>query len=205
MNNQSKEARRDEVMFAMHQQCERPTAEQIIRWTSRYPEFASDIREHAAIRMEWNAMDDREDLEPSEELLARGRSRALNAVHRAQAAAKVENEVSDETSFEVLLAARGTNVPQLARDIDIERGVLADVMTGRVRPPLGNRLQQALSDTLRATVTMVNAAVLHACAHPRLGQAKAARAPTVASRSYEKTIQASSMSPERKAYWLDED
>lgn len=205
MNKQNKEARRDEVLFAFHQQCERPTAEQIIRWTSRYPEFAGDIREHAAIRMEWNAMDAHEALEPSEALVARGRSRALNAVHTAQAAAKVESEVSDETSFEALLAARGTNVPQLARDIDIERSVLADVVTGRVRPPLGNRLQQALSDALRTTASMVNAALGHACAHPRLGQAKASHAPSVTSRSYEETIQASAMSPERKAYWLVED
>lgn len=205
MSVQNKEARRDEVLFAFHQQCERPTAEQITRWTNRYPEFAEDIREHAAIRMEWNAMDDREALEPSEALMARGRSRALNAVHNAQEAAKTESEVSDETSFEALLAARGANVPQLARDIDIERSVLADVVTGRVCPPLGNRLLQALSVALHTTISKVNAAVDHACAHPRLGHAKASHAPSVAARSYEETIQASAMSSERKAYWLVED
>lgn len=205
MNMHNKEARRDEVLFAFHQQCERPTAEQIIRWTTRYPEFADDIREHAAIRMEWNAMDDQEALEPSEALMARGRSRALNAVHNAQEAAKTESEVSDETSFEALLAARGANVPQLARDIDIERSVLADVVTGRVCPPLGNRLLQTLSVALHTTISKVNAAVDYACAHPRLGHAKASHAPSVAARSYEETIRASAMSPERKAYWLVED
>lgn len=43
---------RDEVLFAFHQACERPTAEQIIEWTQRYPPFADDIRDHAAVRLD---------------------------------------------------------------------------------------------------------------------------------------------------------
>jgi len=205
MNNQTTDARRDEVLFAFHQQCERPTAEQIIRWTSRYPEFADDIREHAAIQRDWNAMEEGPVLEPSAELLARGRSRALNAIHNAQAAAQAETPPADESSFNVLMAASGATVPQLARDVDIERSVIADVTAGLVRPPLGQRLRQALAQALQTTAAAVDSAHRLACASPRLGHAKASRAPTVVTRSYEETIRASTMPPERQAYWLDED
>src|SRR4051794_9861937 len=46
---------RDAVLFAFHEACPRPTAEQIIDWTSRYPHFAEDIRDHAAVARDWVA------------------------------------------------------------------------------------------------------------------------------------------------------
>jgi hypothetical protein len=205
MSNQRDDTRRDEVLFAFHRECERPSADEIIRWTTRYPEFAEDIREHAAILLDWDAMNAHEALEPSEELLARGRSRALNAVHNAQTSAAGQGEGSAAASFDALLAARGTTVPALARHIEIERSVLADLVTGRVRPPIGGRLQAALADGLQATIAMVQEAVTYACAHPRLGQAKASKAPAIVTRSYEETIRGAGMTPERQAYWLDED
>jgi hypothetical protein len=47
MSHHNRKEERDEVLFAFHQACERPTAEQIIAWTDRYPQFADDIRSHA--------------------------------------------------------------------------------------------------------------------------------------------------------------
>ena len=35
---------RDEVLFAFHQACNDPTAQEIIKWVKRYPQFANDIR-----------------------------------------------------------------------------------------------------------------------------------------------------------------
>lgn len=40
---------RDSVLFAFHEECARPTAEQIIEWVSRFPEYADDIRVHASV------------------------------------------------------------------------------------------------------------------------------------------------------------
>ena len=59
----------DEVLFAFHQACEHPTAEQIIAWTGRYPEFAEDIRAHAAILKDWAARRSLPAAEPDETML----------------------------------------------------------------------------------------------------------------------------------------
>lgn len=45
----------DDVLFAFHQACLRPTAEEIIDWTTRYPQFADDIRAHAGVARDWAA------------------------------------------------------------------------------------------------------------------------------------------------------
>jgi hypothetical protein len=46
---------RDDALWAFHLACERPTAEQITDWTRRYPQFAEDIRAHAAVARDWAA------------------------------------------------------------------------------------------------------------------------------------------------------
>lgn len=47
--------KRDEVLLAFQEACKRPTTEQILQWTNRYPDFAEDIRAHAAIARDWAA------------------------------------------------------------------------------------------------------------------------------------------------------
>ena len=80
MTDQTQANRRDQVLIAFHRDCTCPTVDQIIEWTTRYPEFAEDIREHAAILRDWAAeLCDEE--EPADDLLLqRGRSFALNAI-----------------------------------------------------------------------------------------------------------------------------
>ena len=53
MTDPRKAEDRDSVLFAFHQECERPTAEQIIAWTKRFPEFADDIHDHATVAWDW--------------------------------------------------------------------------------------------------------------------------------------------------------
>ena len=53
MNEQNRIPERDEVLFAFHQTCDNPTADKSTEWTRRYPQFADDIRAHAAMRAEW--------------------------------------------------------------------------------------------------------------------------------------------------------
>lgn len=50
-------ADRDEVLYAFHRAYDRPTAEQIVEWVTKYPQFAEDIRTHAAISWDWAARD----------------------------------------------------------------------------------------------------------------------------------------------------
>ena len=195
-------AERDEVLFEFHRQCIRPTAEQIVEWTERYPQFADDIREHAAARLDWAAWDELPALEPDEDLIARGRSRALNALHDARAAQQAA--ASEAASFQELMQARGTTVAALARDLDIERGVIADLTGGRMLPPLGARFADALAKALDASTAAIGAALTRACQTPRLGLAKATGQPRIVQRPYADIIRSSGMSPDRKSYWLDE-
>ena len=80
MKDQLDAVKRDEVLFAFHRACHRPTTEQIAEWTKNYPEFAEDIRIHAAIRLDWEARPEEASEEPDDLLLRRGHSRALNAI-----------------------------------------------------------------------------------------------------------------------------
>ena len=198
---------RDAVLFAFHQECERPTALQIIKWTERYPQFADDIRAHAAVRLDRAPDADQSDLEPDATMLARGRSRALNAVFNAGREAESDQlgHEASQLTWQQMLDTKGITVPQLARQIDIDRMVLAELAAGRMRPPIGCRLVDALTRTLNTTATWLDAAVPRLVAAPRLGHAKADRAPTIYTRSYEEVIRASSMPEERKLYWLGED
>ena len=43
------------MLFAFHQACKQPSAEDILEWTSRYPQFADDIRADAAVARDWAA------------------------------------------------------------------------------------------------------------------------------------------------------
>ena len=77
MNEQNQIDELDEVLFAFHQACANPSADEIISWTSRYPQFAEDIRAHAAILKDWAARRSLPADEPDELMLTRARSRAL--------------------------------------------------------------------------------------------------------------------------------
>jgi hypothetical protein len=195
---------RDAVLFAFHRECERPTALQIIEWTERYPQFADDIRAHAAVRLDHAPDHEDLEIEPDQTLLARGRSRALNAVYQARQDAEAGQAASAAT-WQQMLGAKGFTVPQLAREINIDRMVLAELAAGRMRPPLGIPLVDALTRALDVTPASLHAAAVQLTAAPRLGHAKADGAPTIHTRSYEEIIRASSMPDPLKRYWLGED
>ncbi len=65
MSNHIRNEERDKVLLAFHQASDRPTAEFILGWIGRYPEFAEDIRAHAAVSLEWAAREGDPALEPS--------------------------------------------------------------------------------------------------------------------------------------------
>jgi hypothetical protein len=203
MTDKLQEARRDEVLFAFHRECAVPTAAQIAEWAERYPDFSEEIRAHASIRRDW-AADQTEEV-TDELLLARGRSRALNALYNAQVAAQSARTGAEGASFDELMSASGLGIREIAREIDIERTILADLVAGRMLPPVGPRLVQAMGQLVHASVDIFNRAVDVALAKPRLGMAKADQQPTINARPYTDIIRDSSMSDERKEYWLGED
>ena len=204
MIDQNRTDELDEVLFAFHRACADPSAAEIIAWTERYPQYAEDIRAHAAILKDWAARKDLPEDEPDEAMLARARSRALDALFNAEAEQRTA-ETGKALSFEQMIIARGTDVPALARELDVPRSVLADVFGGGMYPPIGSRLLIALSEKLGFTAKVIEAAVDEAFRTPRLGYAKANAPPGIIRRSYAEIIKDTSMSPERKSYWLEED
>ena len=94
MTDQTKATRRDEVLFAFHRECVTPTADQIIDWTQRYPEFADDIRAHAGIMRDWAANEKAEEEAVDELMMNRARSRALNAIYNAQATEQADAQAA---------------------------------------------------------------------------------------------------------------
>lgn len=205
MTDQTKATRRDEVLFAFHRECAIPTLNQIINWTQRYPEFADDIRAHAGIMRDWAANEEAEEEVVDELMMNRARSRALNAIYNAQAVEQDNIQAAPETTFDQLLSGAGLDTRQLGRAIDIGRDVLSDLLRGRMSPPIGPRLVKALLDQLNATRAQFDRALAYAQSHPSMGHAKASQQPTIIQCSYEESIRRSSMSPERKSYWLEED
>lgn len=205
MIEQNRIPERDEVLFAFHQACDNPTAEQVNEWTRRYPQYADDIREHAAVRAQWAADSQEHNAQPDESLLARGRSQALNLLHSARQESAAAQNVSEKTWPQAVSAA-GFDIPRLARCINIDRMVVAELNAGRMRLPLGRRLSDALTDVLGISTAWLERAVSDLLAGPRrLGHAKADEAPTINTRSYAEVIRASPMSDDDKRYWLGED
>jgi hypothetical protein len=203
-NNRTDEL--DTVLFAFHRAFNRPTANQINEWTQRYPDFAKDIREHAEILQEWMVRETESTEDPSESLLARGRSTALNALHDVQMSASAADATAPLLTFEHIIAARGTNIPAIARALNIGRDVLSALINGRMRMPAGERLVVAFMSLLSITRDAFCAAHRAALNSPRLGLAKATQLPSDIARSYEEIIRSSSnTAPERQRYYLGDD
>src|SRR5579862_223134 len=127
MTRENRTEDRDAVLLAFQEACDRPTADQIIEWVRRYPQFADDIRAHAAISRDWAARESLPAEEPDESMLARGFSRVLSAIYDALQATKSNESAAQFQSFSQMMSERGTDVPQLARELDIKRSVLADL------------------------------------------------------------------------------
>jgi hypothetical protein len=85
MIDNNKSIDRDEVLYAFHVECSRPTLEDICKWIEKYPQFADDIRTHAAIARDLDARKDESLGEaPDKALLDRAYSNALNVFYSAK-------------------------------------------------------------------------------------------------------------------------
>lgn len=204
MTNTTRPDDRDDILFAFDQACPAPTAEQIIEWCKRYPQFASDIRNHAAISRDWAAREDRETPPVDETLLARGFSRVLNLLFEADNAPSTVTAPKIQ-SFKEAADKCGLDVPKLATQMDIDRSVLAALFNGRMLAPAGKRLVAAVTQALQLPVALFEELHRTALANPRLGFAKSSGAPSLEPQTYEVIVQASAMTPERKRYWIEED
>lgn len=201
-------ATRDEVLFAFHQQCARPSADEILLWVGRYPQFANDIRELAAVSLEWDEGDDQEVDQPTESELNKAFSNALNALYSGQNKSLQSMPAKASQTLSDLFKARQLKIPAIARELDgigIGRSVLADLLNGGIIGPLGARLKNALCRLLAISEAAFESALEATLASPQIGHAKASTNPTVVRRTYADVIQSSNMTSVQIAYWLDQD
>lgn len=133
------------------------------------------------------------------------RERIRNAQQdRARHRKAYERIIADEHA--VAADELGFDIPRLARCINIDRMVLAELNAGRMRLPLGRRLAVALTDALGVSTAWLEHAISDLLAGPRrLGHAKADEQPVINTRSYAEIIRASPMSDDDKHYWLAEE
>lgn len=93
----------------------------------------------------------------------------------------------------------------LARKIDIDRSVIAELAAGRMKLPIGDRLLVAIADVLGLATDTIVAAIRQSLQQPRLGLAKSRDRPVIQTLPYEEIVASSAnMTPEQKQYWLDE-
>ena len=137
-----------------------------------------------------------------DEEFARAKAQMIGRL-KDDGAAKAAGEPCE--SFQEMMAERRTDVPRLARELDIARSVLADLVNGGVLAPIGKRLVNAFTRALSITVEAFDAALQRSLNSPRLGHAKADGPPTITPRPYEEVIRSSNMALDRKEYWLSED
>jgi hypothetical protein len=204
MTDQVKTGEREEVLFAFHEAYDRPTADQIIEWVNRYPQFADDIRAHAAVAWDWATLGEESEQAIDETVSARAYSQALNIIYSAQPAPEAETAKPCRT-FQQIQAAVGKETHQIARELDISRAVLSDLFNGSMTPPIRKRVIDHVVSILKTTVEEFNYALEYALRVPRIGQAKSQHTPTVIPHSCDDIIRNSNMSADRKRYWLEEE
>ena len=205
MTDQIKTADRDEVLFAFHQECERPSAEQIVAWVNQFPQFAEDIRAHAAVAWDWATQPVDSQVEVNETMSARAYSQALNIIYSAEHSGVSASDEPACRTFQEMQTAVGKETHHLAKEMNIARSVLADLFNGWMQPPIRRRLVHSLRSLLSISDKQFNAALDHARQAPYFGYAKGNQTPIVTSRPCDDIIRDSNMSPERKRYWLEED
>jgi hypothetical protein len=193
---------RDRILMAFHSACEKPTTEQIVEWVERYPQYADDIRAHATVARDWADGIEGADEEVSASELNAAYSNALNAIYSAQ---KKEAAAEAAVSFHAIAAVRNIDVIQMAHDMDIARGVLADLFDGLMMRPIRRRLREEVCQILKITEEAFNRALDFVLANPRFGHAKSSGAPEIQKRTCDEIILSSRMSLERKRQLLEGD
>ena len=196
---------RDEILYAFGQACPVPSAAQIVEWCEKYPQFAEDIRDHAAVSRDWAARGESQKVDVDQTELARGFSRVLNILYQADHPTSVPSGAEVVQSFQQAVDAHGTSVQRLAQQLDVGRSVLSALFNGRMKPPVGQRLKAAVMQTLEYTEAAFDAAVQKTLANPKIGLAKSEKVPTITPQTYEQVVESSDMPPARKRYWLGED
>ena len=205
MTDNTHKEERDEVLFAFHRACRKPSAADIVEWISRYPELAEDIRDYAAMLRDANPDLEADVSEEDDVFFARGRSHAINALHEHKAGQARATSLDSRLTFDQLRGRLSLDIPKLAKIVGITRGILSALTTGKMAKPVASRLLKAIIEALQVTPEEFDRAHDRALASPTLGHAKGSASATIIRQTCEQIIRDSELPDDRKAYRLSED
>lgn len=173
----------DEVIFQFHQAVDVVTPKALKEWTSRYPQYANEIRSHAV---------EIADME-------------LLASIRPQAAG--EAAPSPMPTLRTVAQRAGISLRDLADAMTVPRSIVSDINAGRIEPAsIPRRFARVGAEKLGLAKAWLLDVARASSEPPAAAAFKAKNGPSEGrKRSWQEAIKASEMSDEARTFWLKED
>ncbi|SEO15641.1 hypothetical protein SAMN02799625_02587 [Methylobacterium sp. UNC300MFChir4.1] len=191
----------DEVLIQFHEAVEHVTPESVRAWTMAYPQYADEIRAHAVEKLDMEHCR----RSAASNIETRDYSALVHAAAQRLAAVPGTAPVPD---LRETLAAQNSDVRTFAAAIGIARAIVADITTGQILvDTIPRRFLRLAAELIGCDLAQFKAIVENSRAAPVAVAFKASGKPTAGRpRTWEEAVRASSMTEDRKAFWLaDED
>jgi hypothetical protein len=173
----------DEVLLQFHEAVDVVTPKVLKEWTNRYPQYANEIRRHAVEIADM-------------ELLASIRPPAA-----------VEVVPSPKPSLRIIAQGAGMSLRDLADAMTVPRSIVSDINAGRIEPAsIPRRFARIGAEKLGLAALWVLEVARASSEPPAVAAFKAKNGPSEGrKRSWQEAIEASEMTDEARAFWLNED
>lgn len=173
----------DEVIFQFHQAVDVVTPQILKEWTSRYPQYAKEIRSHAAEIADM-------------ELLASIRPKDA-----------VKTATNPKPSLRAVVQSAGMSLRDFADSMNIPRSIVSDINAGRIETAsIPRRFARLAAEKLGLTAQWMLDVARASSEPPAAATFKATNGPSEGrKRNWREAIQASEMTDEARAFWLMED
>jgi hypothetical protein len=187
----------DDVLIRFHEAVDAITPEVIEAWTSEYPQYAEAIRAEALEILNLTYRGSAPAVDP--------RQRDYTA--KVRAAAHRAAEQADETEVPDLRAAlerQHLDVRTFAGTLGIARSIVSDIGSGQIVPStIPMWFRRAGAECLGCAIEWFEAVLENSQPRAMMAAFKASDLPTTGrARTWEEAIRASSMSEDRKTFWL---
>ncbi len=192
-------AEREAVLEAFASSNPRPTAKAIIEHCRDFPHLAEEIRELATVLLQSEMLQARHGVATDEEHEADERD--FSAVSRAMGDPFGDSVAAIE-DFRDLIAGSGKTAEQVFADARFTGNAARDLANGLVLAPYPATLVSRFARSLDLAEGHVLAALSAGCDAPRLGMAKASKAPRPVQRSFAEAVAGSDMDAELRSFWL---
>ena len=184
----------DEVLFAFHRAVHVPRPEDVTRWTKDYPQFADEIRAHAAEIVDMEALADEG-------------ADALGTSVTSPSGVRASVPLVGGTTLRDVVRARGWTLAEFADELGISPAIVSDVNSGRIRAEtVGAKFLRRAGELLGQTAAEFAAVVVGPKQIPAAARLKS-RSGRVEGRpmTWAEAVNASDMDDARKAFWLSDE